>query len=174
MTKTQISKIEELGQNSQFKEQAEYFLECAGVRFEAVKAVPQDAPEWATNGQHGIKYSVTLSKIKEGAGVVNQYTKQENQPQLFSEVICFPFWGSIYDKEKASRSISGYSRPKPYDVLAGLDSMYNDTFEDWCMNYGYDDDSRDAYKTYQRCQELDIKLKKVFTPDEMDALQYIN
>lgn len=168
MTKTQITKIEKLGEELKYQEQADYFLEICGVRFAAVKAVPQLSPDWAKDGRHGIHWSISLAKVAEGHEL-GKWDTYQNSPHLFSEVIHFDFWGSIADKEKRYGTI----KPKAYDVLAGLDSWHNDTFEDWCFNYGYDEDSREAYRTYQNCQELAEKLSKVFTTKELEALQYI-
>ncbi len=174
MKKAQITRLEQLGDDREYEKQAEYFLTTCGVHFEAVKAVPQDAPRWAKDTKHGTKYSITLAKIDSTKGTVNEYTRVEQQPQLFSEVITFPFWNSIHAKEQAQKSIAKSDKPSKYDVIASLDAMYNDTFEDWCLSYGYDDDSREAYQTYQACIELDAKLKKVFTSAQLEALQYIN
>ena len=174
MNKKQIAKLQQLGDESQYQQQADYFLTTCGVHFEAVKAVPQDAPQWAKDGKHGTKYSITLAKIDSTKGVVNEFTRVEQQPQLFSEVITFPFWNSIHAKEQAKKSPIKSDKPSKYDVIATLDVMYNDTFEDWCFNYGYDEDSREAYKTYKAYLELDAKLRKVFTDGQLEALQYIN
>jgi len=64
--------------------------------------------------------------------------------------------------------------PTPYDVLACLDVMYNDTFEDFCFNYGYDDDSITAKRIYDASMLQDRMLRKLFTQEQLEQLQDIN
>ena len=57
--------------------------------------------------------------------------------------------------------------PKIDDVLYALvmDSVALDqTFEDWCADYGYDTDSRKAFATYEACCANGKKLKQII-PD---------
>lgn len=54
--------------------------------------------------------------------------------------------------------------PKIKDVLYTLALDYScaqDTFEDFCLNLGYDTDSRKALETYFKCQESGHKLRKI-------------
>lgn len=170
MKKAQIAQIEKLGEESRYQEQANFFLEVCNVRFEAREAFPQTSPDWAKDGKHGIKWTITLAKAKDGHNL-GKWDTVANSPHLFSEIVYFDFWGSIAEKERSVHSFK--RRPTAYDVLAGIDNWHNDTFEDWCFNYGYDEDSREAYRTYQNCEELAAKLSKVFTREELEALQYI-
>ena len=82
--------------------------------------------------------------------------------------IDFPFWGSIHDK------IHG-NVPSPAEVLACIsgDCHCPETFDDFCSEYGYDTDSRQAYATWERCLAFSEKLNHFFTPEEIEALQEI-
>lgn len=54
--------------------------------------------------------------------------------------------------------------PKLSDVLGSLrleTSCLNESFSEWCSNFGYSDDSIKALSTYQKCQEEGNKLKKL-------------
>lgn len=52
-----------------------------------------------------------------------------------------------------------------------LDSSADDqSFNDWCSNYGYDNDSRKAFETYQACCASAAKLRKVFTREQIEKL----
>lgn len=44
-------------------------------------------------------------------------------------------------------------------------------FVDWCMNYGYEEDSRKAERIYAQCQELGLKLLRALGPDGLTALR---
>jgi hypothetical protein len=53
--------------------------------------------------------------------------------------------------------------PKLDDVLYSLvmdSSACEESFDDWCANYGYDTDSRKALESYLACQESAAKLRK--------------
>lgn len=50
-------------------------------------------------------------------------------------------------------------------------SAESEPFTDWCSNYGYDTDSRKALSIYLTCQESAAKLRRVFTHDQISALE---
>jgi hypothetical protein len=43
-------------------------------------------------------------------------------------------------------------------------------FEDWCANYGYDTDSRKAYRIYKACMGIAKKLRRFLGDAEFDKL----
>lgn len=65
------------------------------------------------------------------------------------------------------RFINEFSRPKyptPTDLLYCLvmdASASEESFEDWCSNFGYDSDSIKALETYRECQKTASKLRKL-------------
>ena len=62
------------------------------------------------------------------------------------------------------------------DVLHSLlmdSSATDETFSNWCANYGYSDDSIKALETYQACVKEGQALAKAFTPGELSELQEI-
>lgn len=69
-----------------------------------------------------------------------------------------------------------YSAVKPgpagliYSVLMN-ESACNQSFADWCSDFGYDTDSRKALAMYEACQQEYNKLQSMFTPAEIAQLQ---
>lgn len=63
--------------------------------------------------------------------------------------------------------------PKPYDVLACLTNYDPGTFENFCGDFGYDVDSRKAYKTYKAVMKEWKNVELLFTPDQIEKLQEI-
>jgi hypothetical protein len=169
---TLAERIESLGEKNDYKGQAEAFLHETGVLFEIVKAVPQQSPRWAKDGKHGTCYSVTLAKLKEKPRE-GQYIGSiaYNRGHIAKEIQFF-FWNSIAEKQKAEERLGYLDKPKAYDVLACL-YMRADTFEDFCANFGYSEDSREAEKTYNEVREQNAKLESIFSPAELEALAYI-
>lgn len=147
------------------------FLEKAGVILRAKKAVPQLAPDWAEGGKHGTQYSITLSKMK--PGMSGEYESTEELARKAEKHVQFFFWNSLAAKEEAKHKLGGTDTPTEYDVLANLYLPCED-FEDFCLSFGYDTDSRKAEKTYRDVVEMNKKLEHIFTPEELEELENIN
>ncbi len=62
----------------------------------------------------------------------------------------------------------------PYDVLAGLSVGYDTSFEEFCDSFGYDSDSRRAYKTYIEVQKQSNALKSMYNEEELERLNEIS
>jgi len=45
------------------------------------------------------------------------------------------------------------------------------SFTDWCAEFGYDDDSISAFDTYRACCENSKKLQKVFSRDTLVKIE---
>lgn len=63
--------------------------------------------------------------------------------------------------------------PNEYSVLASLTTIPVDTFDDFCDNYGYDNDSIKAYKTYERVKEEWKNIQILFDDNEIEQLSQI-
>lgn len=50
---------------------------------------------------------------------------------------------------------------------------YNDTFEEWADEIGYDTDSRKAEKIYNACKEIAKQLEPMFSKDERSDIEEI-
>ena len=140
-------RLERMTTMSDYQWQAFKFLVNTGTQFDIVPTVPQRAPHWSTDGVHGIQYAVTL-KNKRGA-----YT--------------FDFWDSLHNKEQGNQ-------PNEYDVLACLQVEQFNTFADFADCYGYDQDSRQAYKIYTGIVEQAEQLARIFTRRQLEQLAEIN
>jgi hypothetical protein len=63
--------------------------------------------------------------------------------------------------------------PTAYDVLTGLTKYDLGSFENFCGDYGYDIDSRKAYKTYKAVLKEWKNVERLFTPEQIELLQEI-
>lgn len=100
----------------------------------------------------------------------------------------FDFWDSIRNTEIRTMPFDAYNTqankelaakkkaavPSVYDVLACLQKYDPGTFEDFCSDYGYDEDSRTAERIYFAVQKEYIQLARLFTPEQMEELAEIN
>jgi hypothetical protein len=64
--------------------------------------------------------------------------------------------------------------PRPYDVLACLQKYEVGTFENFCDDFGYDTDSRSAYKIYKAVMKEWKNVELLFTPEQIEELQEIS
>lgn len=69
---------------------------------------------------------------------------------------------------------NGDNLPTAYDVLTCLTKYDPGTFDEFCSEYGYDTDSRQAFKTHKAVVREWKNIKKLFTPEQIEVLQEIN
>ena len=68
---------------------------------------------------------------------------------------------------------TGKNKPTAYDVLCCIQKYDVGTFENFCSEFGYDNDSRAAEKVYKAvCKEFN-NVSRFFTPSEIELLQEI-
>ena len=63
--------------------------------------------------------------------------------------------------------------PSEYDVLACLEKYDVGTFEDFCSEFGYDEDSRTAERIYIAVIKEYKDLTRIFTAEQMEELSEI-
>ena len=95
-------------------------------------------------------------------------------------------FAGLTEKDKAGQTLYGRRylqrvqdlREPQIPPVAGLlyslildGSACSESFESWCMELGYDSDSRKALATYMACQENADKLLKVFTRSQIAHIQ---
>lgn len=71
-------------------------------------------------------------------------------------------------KEKKAKAV-----PTAYDVLACLTKYDPGTFENFCSEYGYDEDSRPAERIYFAVQKEYSQLAALFTAEQMKEMREI-
>lgn len=139
----------------------------------------------------------TYSKMKiEYVGLaVNKEWKEKEKRCLYEITLTSPrgsmtfdFWDSIRNTRirtmpfdaynvQANKELAAKKKaavPSVYDVLACLQKCDPGTFENFCSNYGYDEDSRTAIRVYLAVQNEYTQLTRLFTPEQMEELAEIN
>lgn len=134
-------------------------------------------------------------KIEYVGLAVNKEWKEKEKRCLYEITLTSPrgsmafnFWDSIRNTKIRTRPFDLYNVqankelaakkkaavPSVYDVLACLQKYDPGTFEDFCSNYGYDEDSRTAERIYFAVQKEYTQLARLFTPEQMEELAKIN
>lgn len=76
---------------------------------------------------------------------------------------------------KFGQSIAnGKKYPTAYDILACINKYEVGDFDFFCSNYGYDNDSRTAYKIFKACVKEWKGVCRLWNEDQIQALQIIN
>ena len=127
-----------------FNKQAQDFLTKNGVKFSAKYL--DYAPYFDDDNVSRAIYSLTLRVNGKSAS--------------------FKFGQSIKSTEKGEE-------PSAYELLASLTKSDPGTFEEFCGEFGYDTDSRKAYKTYSAVVREWCKVNRLFTEAQILELQEI-
>lgn len=72
--------------------------------------------------------------------------------------------------EKKLEKLKEEAVPNAYDVLACLEKYEVGTFEEFCAEFGYDDDSRTAERIYLAVVKEYKELTRIFTEEQMEEL----
>ena len=183
------SQVENLIDNSQYNEAVNLVKESFNLEFKA---------EFVENGLHfqGDKetrdiYNITLKRgqrkytFKFGQSINNsgfyaQYGRQkyniprERVNQKSHELKAYVKHNFNHDFGNSSNDKINFPKePTLYDVLACLQKYEVGTFENFCDDFGYDNDSRTAKKTFKAVVKEYDKMCSLFNNDELEVLQYI-
>lgn len=83
---------------------------------------------------------------------------------------------TLGDQRKAAKELKAKkaaAAPTEYDILACITKDDPGTFEGFCADFGYDEDSRTAERIYFACQREYKQLSRLFTSEQMEALAEI-
>lgn len=72
--------------------------------------------------------------------------------------------------EKVAKPVAPHIADLAYSWLLDGEAI-DESFNDWCANFGSDPDSIKALNTYRACCETGEKLRKMFTREQLQALR---
>ena len=88
------------------------------------------------------------------------------------------FYDSIANTEKYKPEANGFfplrGYPSAYDIISCLQKYDCGTFEDFCAEFGYNEDSRKDEQIYNACKKEFENLQRLFSDEEIEQLQEIN
>ena len=118
------------------------------------------------------KFGVKFEYTNMGSEVSSVDPKRKNYRYIARFIrpgkqIEFDFHGSVADYEKNIKRIYAY------DILACLTKYNPGMFSDFCMEYGYDEDSRKAFSTYEDVCEEWKKVSSFFSASEIEEMMEI-
>ena len=116
--------------------------------------------------KYGITFSFKLANKKLPTWAESKERQNNHFTVTFKrgdKKLSFDFFGSQNDYRNGKQEIDAYS------VLACCSSDYYcpETVEDFCGEFGYDEDSRKAEKLHKACLKQSKKLQAFFSGEEM-------
>ena len=137
-------------QKSEYEIQAETFLGKFDLEV-SFKLLDKNVPKWEEHNQPHNHYEIKVSRKKS-----------------YAKPLSFQWWDSIDSTQKNIK-------PSAYDALTTLssESYTYQSFADFASEFGYDQDSRKALRTYKEVQILAAKINAFFTTEEIEALREI-
>lgn len=181
--------LRKLGDASKYDEQGMVFLKETGSTLEVIETVPQKAPQWAKDEEkHGIQYACKISNARGSYSFDfwGSIADAEKIEDAMHETDSHRFFrASKYLEEKTGKKLMRFSqkrnetamreavKPSAYAVLTALHDSAGESFADFCASYGYDEDSRTAERVYHAVMEQERNMRRLYTHDELEALQEI-
>jgi hypothetical protein len=113
---------------------------------EFVKGFPFDKKD---QNYHG-KFKINIENVKTGY----EYS--------------FDFYGSAFDTQKHITEMNDQDLKNALENIISDAIAGNDSFEEFCSNFGYDEDSRSVERIHNACKESLSKMEYIgFTLDEL-------
>lgn len=134
---------------SEYTKQAEQFLKEHDIDFKAVRKADK-CPLWCKGDHvHGERYIATFTRL----GVKQRFS--------------LSFWNSFNDVQTGKT-------PTAYDVLAAIQKYDPEDFHEFCLSFGYSEDSIKASKIHKMVMQEWKKVSEFFSPSELTEAQEIN
>jgi len=146
---------------STYTEQAQKFLDDTGTTLNKVSLGYKNQSEaWGDKSSELItcEYKVTLTRGK----------KSVTFPYFCSHTDAIAMQSGKREKAKAFHDSFAYS------FLACMNLDYSADFEEFCSSFGYEEDSRRAYKAWIDTLEQNAKLRSMFSDAELELLAEIS
>jgi len=153
------------------KEAAKYSATVAATRHPVVVPASDEYTERAEDflKKHNLKFRATYREFGP------YFPDDKESRSIYLLTVSGNGRGRYSTKFGASINMTNEgTEPTAYDLFAGLTKSDPGTFEDFCSEFGYDEDSRSAEKTYKAVVRDWKKVQKFFTAEEIEELYEIN
>lgn len=112
-------------------------------------------------------------KMKVGDSEYRKYFPSDKEERYVFK-ITLKKGGKQYSFNFGQSIAEGSNEPTLYSVLTCLQKYEVGTFENFCGDFGYDNDSRTALKTYKAVVKEYDKVCSLFSNEELEVLEMIN
>jgi hypothetical protein len=112
-------------------------------------------------------------KMKVGDSEYRKYFPSDKEARYVFKII-LKKGGKQYTFDFGQSVAEGSNEPTLYSVLTCLQKYDVGTFEDFCSELGYDEDSRTAERVYKAVVKEFEAMRRLFTSEELEVLEMIN
>lgn len=161
-----------------------------GLKFEGLKSQYLSYSDKVQVSLIKEKYSIGRSRDlldkRKATTIYNEFVKANSNKHVRLNILPLTEWldkleGAVIRKasELATKNFGEgvqseeIIHPTAYDVLACIQKYDVGTFDDFCSEFGYDTDSRKAYKTYKAVLREWKNIEFLFTPEQIELLREI-
>lgn len=176
--------------STDYQAQAENFLKKFNIEFKIIKCKLQVCPDWDKCSpfqfdkvmiphSHGFKYRATFSRDNK-VFEIDYWSSLNDTYRDSVKSYLNDSHGQAFDKwfeQKLKFLTIKAKKPTAYDILACISGdigVYEETFEEWASNFGYDADSRKAEQSYNAVCDQSRKMVRFFTSKELEELREIS
>lgn len=99
-----------------------------------------------------------------------KYLQKEFKPELIKHINSLLKW----DYQPNTDLLHYPKEPRLYDIITCLTKYDPGTFEDFCSEFGYDEDSKKAEKIYNAVRDEYLSMCSLFSDEELEILSLIN
>lgn len=175
--------------NAQNKK-AKEFLDSIGVKCTIIYAGPM-APPWGENTPHGRRFCIVMRRNGANDLIFDFWNSQIAcqghgktflEREQFVQQMCRDN-GCVAPYFTNTNILAACENPEYAGALPGISDILEciisesdiyDTFKDFCLSFGYDEDSISATETFKRSQEFARKINEFFTADEIERMVQCN
>lgn len=121
---------------------------------------------------------LVIAKMKKNVKLTSTFVKRETTKNPKQPTLVVDKWICVLSTEMGAVSFdfqmgSGHNGKEPTleDVLSCVLSdarAGEQTFEDFCSDFGYDEDSRSAEKIWNACKDATVKLSRILTKKDQN------
>lgn len=169
---------------SECQQQALDFLKKADAKMEIRFLGLANNPNWKEKDVYRNTYDVTITTLKGFMKVtfydslhnteISKLTVEDYAKRLYRAEYSILRPHERNDVRLKLKQEQEKAKPNEYDILACLTKYDPGTFEDFCDEFGYDEDSRSAEQIYLACIKEYKQLTRIFTAEQMEELCEIN
>lgn len=167
---------------NEYVKQAKDFLNKANAKCEIVYGGISRNETWKETAKRNW-YDVTITTSRGKMSYVfwdsinNTEISQMTLEEYVEKKLKRRYSDFSYDEQKKAerelKKLKTEAVPSEYDVLACLEKYDVGTFEDFCSEFGYDEDSRTAERIYIAVIKEYKDLTRIFTEEQMEELSEI-
>lgn len=165
--------------STETEKQVSDYLQSIGVNFAATHTgLAKDENKWIHDTWRiELSRGDTIIATDYRTGYGHRRNKAGKAPESMPNFIHFEDCKKWLNGQLQAHQNKGPYFAKAPAAAGVIDSLFRDgeaaivSFHSWCDELGFDSDSISALNTYKACEQIGLKLRKLFKTEESEALR---